>query len=75
MFSLIQVSLKVYKDYVESIGITLTVVAVILYCVNQAFAVLGNVLLSLWSENKEGSVPSVRDNYLIVYAGFGILQS
>lgn len=66
---------EVYKHYLKSIGITLSVVTIVLNIVFQAFSIGSNLWLSKWSSDKNaGNDTSVRDMYLGVYGAFGFGQ-
>lgn len=66
---------EVYKHYLKSIGITLSVITIVLNVVFQAFSIGSNLWLSKWSSDKNaGTDTSVRDMYLGVYGAFGFGQ-
>lgn len=66
---------EVYKHYLKSIGVTLSVVTVLLNIVFQGFSIGSNIWLSRWSTDKAaGTDTGVRDMYLGVYGAFGLGQ-
>lgn len=68
-------SYKVYLKYFTTIGFRVTFISVILLLVNEACAVLANVVINRWSSDPENTVPEVRDRYLGIYGGFGGAQA
>lgn len=65
----------VYKHYLKSIGIGLSVATIILNLVFQGFSIGSNIWLSRWATDKNaGNDTGLRDMYLGVYAGFGLGQ-
>lgn len=65
----------VYRHYLKSIGVGVTVITILLNIVFQGFSIGSNVWLSRWANDKTaGNDTSVRDMYLGVYAGFGVGQ-
>lgn len=65
----------VYKHYLKSIGVLLSLATIALNIVFQGFAIGSNIWLSKWAvDKKAGSDPAVRDMYLGVYGAFGIGQ-
>lgn len=65
----------VYKHYLKSIGVTLTVLTIILNIVYQGFSIGSNMWLSVWSNDKNVATDTgLRDMYLGVYAAFGLGQ-
>lgn len=65
----------VYKHYLKSIGVVLSLATIFLNIVFQGFAIGSNIWLSKWADDKEaGNDPAVRDMYLGVYGAFGIGQ-
>lgn len=65
----------VYKHYLKSIGISLTVLTIFLNIVYQAFSIGSNMWLSKWSNDKNAANDTdTRNMYLGVYAGFGLGQ-
>lgn len=65
----------VYKHYLKSIGITLTVLTIILNIVYQGFSIGSNMWLSKWSNDRSAANDTdVRNMYLGVYAAFGLGQ-
>lgn len=65
----------VYKHYLKSIGVGVTIITIFLNVVFQGFSIGSNVWLSRWANDKEaGNDTSLRDMYLGVYAGFGVGQ-
>lgn len=65
----------VYKHYLKSIGVSLSVLTILLNIIYQGFSVGSNVWLSKWSnDTSAGSDPDVRDMYLGVYAALGLGQ-
>lgn len=70
---------EVYKHYLKSIGLCLTVLTLILNMVFQGFSIGSNMWLSAWSTDTEIVVNNVtntgkRDLYLGVYGALGIGQ-
>ncbi|XP_058815258.1 multidrug resistance-associated protein 1 isoform X5 [Topomyia yanbarensis] len=66
---------EVYKHYLKSIGLTLSVATVFLNMVFQAFSIGSNLWLSQWSTDAAAeNDTSVRDMYLGVYGAFGAGQ-
>lgn len=66
---------EVYKHYLKSIGITLSVITVLLNIVFQGFSIGSNIWLSRWSVDiRAGTDNGVRDMYLGVYGAFGLGQ-
>ncbi|KAL7635871.1 UNVERIFIED_CONTAM: hypothetical protein RMT77_013688 [Armadillidium vulgare] len=70
-----KVSMAVYSYYIKAIGILSAALTVFFYAASQGFAVGSNVWLSKWSEDSNSTVPSVRNKYLGVYGGLGVLQA
>ncbi|XP_050076527.1 multidrug resistance-associated protein 1 isoform X6 [Anopheles maculipalpis] len=65
----------VYKHYLKSIGLTLSVATVILNMIFQGFSIGSNLWLSRWSTDETAeNDTSVRDMYLGVYGAFGAGQ-
>lgn len=65
----------VYKHYLKSIGVGLSIVTILLNIVFQAFAIGSNVWLARWADDKSAANDtSVRDMYLGGYAAFGVGQ-
>uniref|UniRef100_A0A182QBD7 ABC-type glutathione-S-conjugate transporter n=1 Tax=Anopheles farauti TaxID=69004 RepID=A0A182QBD7_9DIPT len=65
----------VYKHYLKSIGLTLSVATVILNMIFQGFSIGSNLWLSRWSTDESAeNDTSVRDMYLGVYGAFGAGQ-
>lgn len=70
---------EIYKHYLKSIGIFLSVSTIVLNIVFQAFNIASNVWLSVWSEDKNITVNGKtdvdkRDMYLGVYGALGVGQ-
>ncbi|XP_037025227.1 multidrug resistance-associated protein 1 isoform X2 [Bradysia coprophila] len=66
----------VYKHYLKSIGVTLTILTILLNLVFQGFSIGSNVWLSRWSNDKNvANDTSLRDMYLGVYGAFGFGQA
>lgn len=70
---------EVYKHYLKSIGIGLTLLTLVLNMVFQGFSIGSNMWLSAWSTDSEIVVNNVtntakRDLYLGVYGALGIGQ-
>uniref|UniRef100_A0A4Y0ASB7 ABC-type glutathione-S-conjugate transporter n=1 Tax=Anopheles funestus TaxID=62324 RepID=A0A4Y0ASB7_ANOFN len=66
---------EVYKHYLKSIGLTLSVATVILNMIFQGFSIGSNLWLSRWSTDESAeNDTSVRDMYLGVYGAFGAGQ-
>uniref|UniRef100_A0A182IP70 ABC-type glutathione-S-conjugate transporter n=1 Tax=Anopheles atroparvus TaxID=41427 RepID=A0A182IP70_ANOAO len=66
---------EVYKHYLKSIGLTLSVATVLLNMVFQGFSIGSNLWLSRWSTDESAETDtSVRDMYLGVYGAFGAGQ-
>ncbi|XP_050087820.1 multidrug resistance-associated protein 1 isoform X5 [Anopheles aquasalis] len=65
----------VYKHYLKSIGLTLSVATVLLNMVFQGFSIGSNLWLSRWSTDKQAENDTgLRDMYLGVYGAFGAGQ-
>lgn len=65
----------VYKHYLKSIGVSLTILTIVLNIVYQAFSIGSNMWLSKWSNDKSAANDTdTRNMYLGVYAGFGLGQ-
>uniref|UniRef100_A0A1Q3FWR2 ABC-type glutathione-S-conjugate transporter n=2 Tax=Culex tarsalis TaxID=7177 RepID=A0A1Q3FWR2_CULTA len=66
---------EVYKHYLKSIGLTLSLATVFLNMVFQGFSIGSNLWLSRWSTDAAAeNDTSVRDMYLGVYGAFGAGQ-
>ncbi|XP_049538576.1 multidrug resistance-associated protein 1 isoform X1 [Anopheles darlingi] len=66
---------EVYKHYLKSIGLTLSVATVLLNMVFQGFSIGSNLWLSRWSTDKQAENDTgLRDMYLGVYGAFGAGQ-
>lgn len=71
----LQVKWEVYKHYLKSIGLTLSIATVLLNMVFQSFSIGSNLWLSKWStDGAAENDTSVRDMYLGVYGAFGAGQ-
>ncbi|XP_055837482.1 multidrug resistance-associated protein 1-like [Episyrphus balteatus] len=70
------VNLEVYKYYIKTIGVAMTVTTVVLNCVFQGLAVGSNLWLTEWSNDKEVAAGDngKRNMYLGVYGAFGFVQ-
>lgn len=65
----------VYKHYLRSIGVGLTLLTILLNIVYQGFSVGSNAWLTKWSTDKNAAIDTdVRNMYLGVYAAFGLGQ-
>lgn len=65
----------VYKHYLKSIGIGLSIATICLNVVFQGFSIGSSIWLSRWSSDlNAGTDPAVRDMYLGVYGAFGAGQ-
>lgn len=65
----------VYKHYLKSIGVSLSVLTVVFNLIFQGFSIGSNIWLSKWSsDEKAGNDTSLRDMYLGVYGAFGAGQ-
>lgn len=65
----------VYKHYLKSIGVGLTLLTILLNIIYQGFSVGSNAWLTKWSTDKEARTNNdVRNMYLGVYAAFGLGQ-
>ncbi|XP_055295955.1 multidrug resistance-associated protein 1 isoform X2 [Sitodiplosis mosellana] len=65
----------VYKHYLKSIGVSLTILTIILNIVYQGFAIGSNMWLAKWSNDKAAANDTDKRNlYLGGYAGFGLGQ-
>ncbi|XP_036328974.1 multidrug resistance-associated protein 1 isoform X2 [Rhagoletis pomonella] len=70
------VQLAVYKHYIKSVGIFLSLATLILNFVYQAFSIGSNLWLTQWSNDKRvENDTSLRDMYLGVYGAFGFGQA
>ncbi|XP_073826057.1 multidrug-Resistance like Protein 1 isoform X6 [Musca autumnalis] len=69
------VEFAVYKHYIKSVGIFLSMATLILNFVFQAFQIGSNLWLTKWSNDKDVATDtSLRDMYLGVYGAFGFGQ-
>nr|XP_036672391.1 multidrug resistance-associated protein 1 isoform X20 [Drosophila suzukii] len=69
------VEFAVYKHYIKSVGIFLSVATLVLNFVFQAFQIGSNLWLTKWANDQNvGNDTSLRDMYLGVYGGFGFGQ-
>lgn len=65
----------VYKHYLKSIGVGLSIATIILNIIFQGFSIGSNIWLSEWSsDTRVVNDTSLRDMYLGVYGAFGIGQ-
>ncbi|XP_031616914.1 multidrug resistance-associated protein 1 isoform X6 [Contarinia nasturtii] len=65
----------VYKHYLKSIGVSLTILTVLLNLIYQGFAIGSSMWLSKWSNDKQAANDTDKRNlYLGVYAAFGLGQ-
>lgn len=69
----------VYKHYLKSIGVTISIATIILNMIFQGFSIGSNLWLSVWSDDQEIVVNGTtntakRDMYLGVYGALGIGQ-
>lgn len=71
---MLQVDVGVYARYFQSVGIVFTTILLLTSILSQSFSVYGNIWLAEWSADAESGSPHVRDMYLGVYGGLGILQ-
>jgi hypothetical protein len=74
MLPAFQVKWDVYKHYLKSIGIVLSLATIFLNMVFQGFSIGSNIWLSKWSSDPEANQTNVRDMYLGVYGAFGVGQ-
>ncbi|KAK9886053.1 hypothetical protein WA026_014836 [Henosepilachna vigintioctopunctata] len=68
------VSLKIYKQYIMSIGPMLSVFILFSNVLYQALGVGSSFWLSDWSNDKDAIIPSKKDKYLAVYGILGLGQ-
>ncbi|XP_070855602.1 multidrug resistance-associated protein 1 isoform X5 [Drosophila suzukii] len=69
------VEFAVYKHYIKSVGIFLSVATLVLNFVFQAFQIGSNLWLTKWANDQNvGNDTSLRDMYLGVYGAFGFGQ-
>lgn len=69
------VDFSVYKHYIKSVGIFLSVATLVLNLVFQAFQIGSNLWLTQWSNDKEVEHNTDKRNmYLGVYGAFGFGQ-
>ncbi|XP_060645841.1 multidrug resistance-associated protein 1 isoform X12 [Drosophila nasuta] len=69
------VEFAVYKHYIKSVGIFLSVATLVLNFAFQAFQIGSNIWLTQWSNDKEVETNTAkRDMYLGVYGAFGFAQ-
>lgn len=69
------VDFSVYKHYIKSVGIFLSVATLVLNFVFQAFQIGSNLWLTQWSNDKEVEHDTGKRNmYLGVYGAFGFGQ-
>lgn len=66
---------KVYFQYCQTIGVTLTAVIFLLSAVTQFFTIYSNILLSKWTTDPNAQDPAVRNSFLIKYGGYGSAQA
>lgn len=64
---------EVYKHYLKSIGVFLSIMTIVLNVLFQGFNIGSNIWLSIWSEDKEMTT-NKRDMYLGVYGALGFGQ-
>lgn len=65
----------VYKHYLKSVGVSLTILTVLLNIIYQGFSVGSSLWLSKWTNDKTAfNDTNTRDMYLGVYAAFGLGQ-
>lgn len=65
---------EIYKHYIQSVGVFLTVASLFLTFAFQAFEVGANLWLTKWANDPTSTEDSRRDMYLGVYGGFGLAQ-
>ncbi|XP_017012710.2 multidrug resistance-associated protein 1 isoform X4 [Drosophila takahashii] len=69
------VEFAVYKHYIKSVGIFLSVATLVLNFVFQAFQIGSNLWLTQWANDQNaGNDTGLRDMYLGVYGAFGFGQ-
>jgi ATP-binding cassette subfamily C (CFTR/MRP) protein 1 len=68
------VDFKVYIRYVKNAGLWTSLGCLIFIGLYQSFSVLSNMSLTKWTEDKNSTIPAVRDMYLSIYGGLGIFQ-
>ncbi|XP_033236615.1 multidrug resistance-associated protein 1 isoform X21 [Drosophila pseudoobscura] len=69
------VDFAVYKHYIKSVGIFLSVATLVLNFVFQAFQIGSNLWLTKWANDENvGNDTGLRDMYLGVYGAFGFGQ-
>ncbi|XP_017115600.1 multidrug resistance-associated protein 1 isoform X6 [Drosophila elegans] len=69
------VEFAVYKHYIKSVGIFLSVATLVLNFVFQAFQIGSNLWLTKWANDQDvGNDTGLRDMYLGVYGAFGFGQ-
>ncbi|KAL5281110.1 ABCC2.2 family protein [Megaselia abdita] len=67
---------EIYKHYIQSVGVFLTVASLFLTFAFQAFEIGANLWLTRWATDVNAATDnSVRDMYLGVYGGFGLAQA
>uniref|UniRef100_A0A8D8XGU9 ABC-type glutathione-S-conjugate transporter n=2 Tax=Cacopsylla melanoneura TaxID=428564 RepID=A0A8D8XGU9_9HEMI len=71
---------QVYLHYLKSIGLPLSISAILLNIAFQGFAIGSNIWLSVWSDDTKAVIngtqdPGKRDLYLGVYAALGLGQA
>lgn len=65
----------VYKHYLKSVGVSLTILTIVLNIIYQGFSVGSSMWLSKWTNDKNAfNDTNTRDMYLGVYAAFGLGQ-
>ena len=69
------VNIDVYTFYFNTVGILSVVAIFILALVTQVLTIGTNVWLSVWSDDPDSAVPSVRDLYLGIYGTLGTLSA
>ena len=67
---------SVYRYYLKCIGYAWSLLTIVFYAAFQGFQLAANIVLSSWSTDAAASTDtSVRDKYLGIYGGLGMLQS
>lgn len=69
------VAIAVYIRYFKSMGLTMTILTIILNIINQGLSIFSNEWLTRWSSDPEANIPANRDMYLGVYGGLGAGQT
>lgn len=73
IYVFLQISGKLYWNYISAAGVPLTIATIILFSIYQSISILANVWLSSWISQSNSS--NGRYFYLLIYTAFGVGQS